>query len=204
LDSAGATGRLWRIDLATGASRPVPFPSSSGLVGAGTAPDRRVTHWSETQLVFEETGASRQRDLWAGAEGSDRYQATPWIERGGQLSADGKWMAYVSEESGYPEVYVQTFPDATLGRWLMSLPGGGDRPAWRADSLAMFYWAPGGRFMKVPLKKGRALVQPLGADVLFTMPEVVVGVPFAVARDDRVLMAMPREVVAALGRNVSR
>jgi hypothetical protein len=134
----------------------------------------------------------------------DRYQSTPWIERGGQLSAEGKWLAYVSEESGVPEVYVQTFPDPTRGRWLVSMPGGGDRPAWRADSLAMFYWAPGARLMKVPLKKGRALVQPLGADVLFTMPDAAAGVPYAVARDDRVLMAVPRDVLAALGHVVSR
>jgi hypothetical protein len=206
VEAGGGTSRLWRVDLATAESRTVSPASPGGPLASGaTSPDRRVTHWSETHLVFEESSeTSHQRDLWVGVGGLERYQVTPWTERGGQLSADGKWLAYVSEESDLPEVYVQTFPDATLGRWLVSGPGGGDRPAWRADSLAVFYWAPGGRFMRVPLKKGRVFVQPLGADVLFTMPEAATGVPFAVARDDRVLMAVPREVLAALGADVSR
>jgi len=40
-------------------------------------------------------------------------------ERQGQFSADGKWIAYVSDESGSPQVYVQSFPTLT-GKWQVS------------------------------------------------------------------------------------
>jgi Tol biopolymer transport system component len=39
------------------------------------------------------------------------------------LSPDGRWMAYESEETGRVEVYLQSFPDPTLGRWKLSSNG---------------------------------------------------------------------------------
>ena len=48
-----------------------------------------------------------------------------------QLSPNGRWIAYVSAESGGSEVYVQSFP-ATGGRWQIST-GGGTEPRWRRD-----------------------------------------------------------------------
>jgi eukaryotic-like serine/threonine-protein kinase len=45
------------------------------------------------------------------------------------LSPDGKWMAYESEESGRVEVYIQSFPDPTIGRWKLS-SNGASEPLW--------------------------------------------------------------------------
>ena len=45
------------------------------------------------------------------------------------LSPDGKWMAYESEETGRVEVYLQSFPDPTLGRWKLS-SNGASEPLW--------------------------------------------------------------------------
>jgi Tol biopolymer transport system component len=58
-------------------------------------------------------------------------------ESHGQLSPDGRWLAYVSSETGVSEVYLQT-ATANGGKWGVSM-GGGTFPRWRADSGELFY-----------------------------------------------------------------
>jgi Tol biopolymer transport system component/tRNA A-37 threonylcarbamoyl transferase component Bud32 len=54
------------------------------------------------------------------------------------LSPDGRWMAYESEETGRVEVYLQSFPDPTLGRWKLS-SNGASEPVWsRAGKEVVF------------------------------------------------------------------
>ncbi len=65
----------------------------------------------------------------------------------GQISPDGKWLAYASNESGNWEVYVTTFPDAA-GKWQVSR-GGGTEPRWRGDGKEMFYIGTTGIMMSV-------------------------------------------------------
>jgi Tol biopolymer transport system component len=67
----------------------------------------------------------------------------------GQLSPDARWLAYLSDESGRVEVYVQPFSpeDAAAGKpvagkWQVSTAGGA-QPRWRADGKELFYVAPG-------------------------------------------------------------
>jgi Tol biopolymer transport system component len=63
----------------------------------------------------------------------------------GQISPDGKWVAYTSNESGDWETYVTTFPGAT-GKWQISR-GGGTEPRWRGDGKEIFYVGHGGTLM---------------------------------------------------------
>src|SRR6202030_2986822 len=70
-------------------------------------------------------------------------------EANGQFSPDGKWVAYASDESGNWEVYVTSFPGAA-GKWQVSR-GGGSEPRWRADGKEIFYLAPSGMLMAVPV-----------------------------------------------------
>jgi serine/threonine-protein kinase len=58
------------------------------------------------------------------------------------ISPDGRWLAYVSQESGRGEVYLQAYPGAT-GRVQVSTQGGGE-PHWSADGPTLFYRAPTG------------------------------------------------------------
>ena len=67
----------------------------------------------------------------------------------GQISPDGKWMAYASDESGTWEIYVTTFP-AGAGKWQVSR-GGGTEPRWRGDGKEVFYLAPAGMMTSVPV-----------------------------------------------------
>ena len=67
------------------------------------------------------------------------YLQTPFEELQGQVSPDGRWLAYTSDESGRWEVYVQSFP--TPGNKYVVSSGGGGEPQWRADGRELFYMA---------------------------------------------------------------
>ena len=62
-----------------------------------------------------------------------------------RFSPDGKWIAYVSDESGNPQVYVQTFPPSG-GKWQVSTQGG-YTPRWRGDGKELFYMSPDRKIM---------------------------------------------------------
>ena len=65
-----------------------------------------------------------------------------------QLSPDGRWMAYASEESGRREIYVQAYPGPG-GRWQISSDGGNE-PLWSSTGREMFYRS-GDRMMGVDI-----------------------------------------------------
>jgi len=59
-------------------------------------------------------------------------------EFGATLSPDGRWLAYVSDESNRAEVYVRPFPDAGTSRWQVSKVGGRE-PLWGHSGREIFY-----------------------------------------------------------------
>ena len=66
-----------------------------------------------------------------------------------EFSPDGRWLAYVSNESGRHEVYVQPYPGP--GERHLISTNGGEQPAWRRDGLELFYVENGGyNFPGVP------------------------------------------------------
>src|SRR5262249_3981642 len=74
----------------------------------------------------------------------------------GNFAADGQWFAYVSNESGRDEVYLQSFPQSG-GKWQISTTGGA-QPHWRADSKEIFYIGLDRKMMAVDLTFGDTLV----------------------------------------------
>jgi serine/threonine-protein kinase len=78
-------------------------------------------------------------DLWAKPlEGDPRALIeSPFEEYQPQLSPDGRWLAYVSTESGNEKVYVQPYPSLNR-RWLVSR-GGGREPRWSPLGGELFY-----------------------------------------------------------------
>jgi eukaryotic-like serine/threonine-protein kinase len=77
------------------------------------------------------------------------FLASSGNQSNGMISPDGKWVAYVSDELGNPEVYVTSFPGAA-GRWQISR-GGGTEPRWRADGKEIYYLDPKGMLTAVPV-----------------------------------------------------
>jgi len=67
-----------------------------------------------------------------------------------KISPDGRWMAYVSLESGQSEVYVRPFPEVNKGKWQISTSGG-DVPLWSPDDRELFY-RNGDSVMAVPVQ----------------------------------------------------
>ena len=54
------------------------------------------------------------------------------------VSPDGRWLAYVSNESGAPKVYVRTFPDTSAGKWQVSSDFA-TTPKWSADGHQLYF-----------------------------------------------------------------
>lgn len=65
------------------------------------------------------------------------YLQTPSTERQPAFSADGRFVAYESDESGQIEVYVRSFPDSDMKSQVST--GGGRFPVWSADGRELFY-----------------------------------------------------------------
>ena len=78
--------------------------------------------------------------------------ATMFGERNGEVSPDGRWLAYESDESGREEIYVRPFPDVQGGRWQVST-GGGTRPLWSRDGRELFYVSPANALMRVGVER---------------------------------------------------
>ena len=95
-------------------------------------------------------------DAWALPTFGDRkpiaISVSPFSEIQPMFSPDGRFVAYVSNESGRDEIYVQTFPDAG-GKWQVS-NGGGSDPSWRGDGKELYYRSPDQRLMAVEIRGG--------------------------------------------------
>jgi serine/threonine protein kinase/Tol biopolymer transport system component len=91
-------------------------------------------------LAFFEVNPTTQRDIWV-LRISDR-KAEPFIrtrfdEAVPRFSPDGHWLAYISNESGRYEIYVQPYPGPG-GKWQISTDGGTE-PAWNRNGRELFY-----------------------------------------------------------------
>ncbi len=126
------------------------------LLGEGI--NNRPLDWSQDGkfIVYETTGGTTGNDLWLlPMEGNHKpipYLQTPFNEGDAQFSPDGHWMAYASNESGQPQVYVQAIP-ASGAKWQIS-PAGGVQPRWRRDGKELFYISADQKLMSVPVKSG--------------------------------------------------
>jgi hypothetical protein len=80
---------------------------------------------------------------------------TPFVEDQSQVSPDGRWIAFNSDESGRWEVYVARFPDFTDKRQVSS--AGGMQPRWRGDGTELFYLSLDGVIMAAGIGAGGAM-----------------------------------------------
>jgi dipeptidyl aminopeptidase/acylaminoacyl peptidase len=85
---------------------------------------------------------------------------TGFHEQQARFSPTGRWVAYVSNQSGVQEVYVREFASdfssgsASTGERVLVSLGGGTTPRWRGDSRELFYLAPNGKMMAVDVIPG--------------------------------------------------
>jgi serine/threonine-protein kinase len=85
-----------------------------------------------------------------------------FAETAATFSPDGKWVAYVSTETGRPEVYVRPFPDVARERRQVS-SAGGYSPAWSRDGSELFYIAQNDwRLFAIPVTSRSPLTFGIG------------------------------------------
>ena len=113
---------------------------------------RGPTSWlaDGQRLSFVELNPTTGYDIWV-LDMKDRkavpFLRTPFNEVG-WFSPDGRWMAYMSNESGRSEVYVQPYPGPG-GKWQISTDGGMD-PRWSANGRVLTY-RNGDKMMEVDI-----------------------------------------------------
>jgi Tol biopolymer transport system component len=151
------------------------------------------TDWSRDGrfILYQRPGANTKQDLWIAPQSGDRkpfpYLQEPYSEQNGMFSPDGHWVAYMSDESGRNEVYVQAFPLSGEKRQIST--GGGSDVSWRGDGAELFYLAADRNLMAVPVKVGRGpagpTFEPGVPKALFPVPGNRVNRSYGAASDGR-------------------
>ncbi len=121
-------------------------------------PRRKIVNdWSRDgrYLLFHTFSPGTRADIDAWSFGERKIIPilhSPFSEIHPHLSPDGVWMAYVSDESGRNEVYVQKFlvPSA---KWQVSSRGG-SMPRWSRDGRQIFYYSADGKLMAASVRPG--------------------------------------------------
>jgi Tol biopolymer transport system component len=110
-------------------------------------------------LVYSNNTQTTAPEIWILPLDGDR-KPVPWLqtrfaEKSPRFSPDGRWIAYESDESGDPEVYVARTEGG--GEKQRLSPAGGRLPRWRRDGKEMYYVTPDGFLMAVPINLGARL-----------------------------------------------
>jgi serine/threonine-protein kinase len=153
---------LW-MQRADGTGEPEPvLRHDAGVLDAQWSTDGE---W----LVARVGGSAGTRDIVGLRRATDTVPvplvATRFDEVTPALSPDGRWLAYVSNESGRNEVYVRPFPEVDRGRWQISTAGG-TWPLWAHSGRELFYRNGADDLVAVEVSAGAAF-QSGEARVLF-------------------------------------
>jgi Tol biopolymer transport system component len=149
-----------------------------------------LTDWTHDGrfVLFQASNPPAKTDIFALPVGpgtsADRQPIpviqTPAGELGGYVSPDGKWIAYISDESGRQEIYVQAFnpgskPDAApiSGKWMVS-KGTLGMARWRSDSKELVFLGADGAVLSVDVTPGTAF-QSSPPKQLFQLPSSVLA-----------------------------
>ena len=145
-DRDGVESLFWQAYDGSGA----PERLTTALPGRPQVPYSIVPH--RQALVFGEPGQP-PFDLFTLPLDADRKPApllnASYSEHNGEVSPDGQWLAYQSDESGSSEIYVRRFPGLDSRSQVSN--DGGSRPAWSRNGRELFYLKSEGAVVSVPV-----------------------------------------------------
>jgi serine/threonine protein kinase/Tol biopolymer transport system component len=113
-------------------------------------------------LSFFKGGDETNYDIWilplSGDAEAYPFIETEFVEVYGMFSPDGRWLAYMSNESGSPEIYVTAFPEPGR-KWQISI-NGGQSPRWNENGSEILYHASDGMItaVRVDAREGGLLI----------------------------------------------
>jgi Tol biopolymer transport system component len=135
--------------------------AQSDAVGIATSGGRaKPSDWSRDGriLIYEASDPKTNVDIWMTPVGSSEppvpFAQSAFSEQEARLSADGRWLAYASDESGRLEIYVRPFPSGP-GKWRVSTAGG-RAPRWRSDGHELFFLTLDGKVMAGTVRSGNS------------------------------------------------
>jgi serine/threonine protein kinase/Tol biopolymer transport system component len=152
--------------------------SAGGIRATGWSPDGRFLLYTVADTI------STVFDMWVFPSDGRKpvpFLQTRFIEDQGRFSPNGRWVAYVSDQSGASEVYVRTFQSdfnggsASAGGSVRVSRGGGVAPRWRGDNKELFYLAPDGKMMAVDVTAADEFRIGTPAPLFQTPPGAFVG-----------------------------
>ena len=175
-DSKRVLFTQWRdqldvVSIQSGSAEQLPFP------GGGNS-DYPLSWSADGQnLLFLRSTPETRNDLWILPMFGDRkprpYLNTPVSEFNGRISPDGRWVAYVSNESNRSEVFVQSFP--VLGNKKRISTSGGLAPMWRKDGRELYFVTADHTLMAVSVISGGSSLEFLSPTRLFQTPDLNFG-----------------------------
>jgi Tol biopolymer transport system component len=160
------------------AERVVVADATENEVPTDFSPDGRF-------LLFSRRRQLRDDLLFVSVDGSGTPKpiaASPTaVETLGQVSPNGRYVAYMSDEGGRFEIFVTTFPDPA-GRWQVS-QNGGREPRWARDGKELFFFAPDNRLMTAEVRTETSSFEIGAIRPLFQSRQMGVSYRYDVARD---------------------
>jgi len=139
---------LVRKEIGGSGAGEVVFESTSEMYPSSVSPDG-------ANLAFFRAGDRSGWDIWILPLAGDReaypYLASRHEEWMPMISPDGRWLAYVSNESGRPEVYLTPFPEPAR-KWQVSVEGG-DAPRWNENGKEVILHATDGHLTSVAIEE---------------------------------------------------
>jgi Tol biopolymer transport system component len=156
--------------------------------------DKSLISWSPDghYVLFSSESPKTKSDLWVLPLTGDRkpfpFAQTEFNETQGAFSPDGRWIAFVSDESGTAEIYAAPFPGPGAKRLISTKQAGlgnGGVPVWRPDGKQIFYIAPDRTLMAVDVSVTGTTLDASLARKLFGPIPAVGGRNYALSADGK-------------------
>jgi Tol biopolymer transport system component len=171
--------------------RSVAGAGGTSRVGAAGPTADFASSWGGDAIVSVRIDPVNRNDLWMHrlSDGSDTRLAvnTPFNESHGKVSPDGRWLAYVTDQSGRDDVWIAAFPSCQTRR--LASTAGGTAPQWGKGGTELFYLSPEQQLNVVSIGGGPDAVDVSAPHALFQMPTL--------ASEGRLLMPTANNYLAA-------